>query len=329
MKNTFNVKIVLMLCFLIISLISISAAFIFDIGDFNGKEQLFLPLIIGLLLTLVRFYMNISEKNKIILNLKKTKEDSLDQTKIAFESCPEYWTKVTKDDKIYCQNKFVDKDSKAIFIGGDLSTELNTELETGAQASNIGFKFDVEKETKKNNTESVSMKNPEFTYIPEMRNSLTNDKNANVEEFTVEGFSESETDLIPHKHSWTYVNYAHKGKPVVWKDGVERDHPNDVFNNDKHLEIFNYGIYHTHKNGQLTQKESDELDKLVNNQNDITQSFSNDTNWISPYKEGNNLYTEINLDELNKASNKCQLVKNMPWIEAKAKCENVNVKFKI
>ena len=55
--------------------------------------------------------------------------------------------------------------------------------------------------------------------------------------------------------------------------------------------------------------------------------YSNDYHWISPYKEGAKLYAEINLDELNKASNKCELVKNLPWVEAKSKCDVVNVRF--
>ena len=69
MKNTFNVKIVIFLILLIISLISVSSVFVFDLAPFDGKEQVFIPLIIAMGFTLIRFYNNLMEKSKIVENM--------------------------------------------------------------------------------------------------------------------------------------------------------------------------------------------------------------------------------------------------------------------
>lgn len=326
--QTFNLKTVLVLLILVISLVSVTATFLLELISFPGKDQFFIPLIIGLILTLVRFYNNLKEKARISELLRTKHNESLDQSKIRFETCPEYWTKETVDDKVYCHNKFTDIDGNVTYIGGDLTDKLNIEL-LDDSASNIGFKFDM-KESKEDGNDDITLNNKEYTSISEMRSNLIIPDNENKETFVVEGYEDA--DSIKHKHRFTYVNYAHKdGQPEVWEDGKSREHPN-VFNDDKHLQIFNYDLVHSHDKDKLLDENGEEIkdiSELMLKDTNIKQQFSNDTNWISPFKEDETLYAEINLTELNKSSNKCELAKNLPWIEAKNKCAKVNVKFDV
>ena len=97
--QTFNLKTILVLLILVITLVATTATYLLELVNFPGKDQFFIPLIIGLILTLVRFFNNIKEKAKISELIRQKYDESLDQSKIKFETCPEYWTKETKDDK--------------------------------------------------------------------------------------------------------------------------------------------------------------------------------------------------------------------------------------
>ena len=335
MKNTFNVKIVIFLILLIISLISVSSVFVFDLAPFDGKEQVFIPLIIAMSFTLIRFYNNLMEKSKIVENMKKQREESLNQTTMKFNTCPEYWTKTTKGETVLCRNVFTDRDGETMVIGGKLATVAtpHDDLNTSDSASNIGFnQFHAVDGDKGTFTELDS------TYIPSLRSNIQVPLTENT---VVEQFSQNDEDTVPHMHKRTEVLYTPTNAEVKWADGEDRSHSEDKLKDSKHFEMYEYSYVHDHTSGDYYdldfKKYNGEsgsfevLKSAVTGEDlkaDASRSmYSNDTNWISPYEHEGELYAEINLNELNKASNKCELVKNLPWVEAKAKCENVNVRF--
>jgi hypothetical protein len=302
--------------------------YVLDLAEFDHSEAFFLPLIVFMIFTLIRVFRNVDEKRTILENLRNEKEDSIDQEKMHFKTCPEYWTKTTVDNQTLCRNKFTNKENEAHYIGGPL-TKLSTpdsKLESTDVASNIGFEFD--KVNLENGEETFERAND--TYIPMMRS----------KKGVIEGFETDEGhDRVPHKHHRTYVDYAHVDKPVAWVDGVDREHDPRAYKDKNHLVIFNEEIYHDHSTNNVYDHKGNliygkaigrinpgELEIQSVEEKELAE-YGNSNNWISPHSAGNVLEAEINLTELNKSSNKCQLVKNFPWIEAKTKCANVNVKF--
>ena len=337
MKNTFNVKIVIFLILLIISLVSVTSVFLFDLAPFDGKEQVFIPLIIAMSFTLIRFYNNLMEKSKIVENMKKQREELLNQTTMKFNTCPEYWTKTTKNDKVLCRNFFTDIDEEKMVIGGQLieaSTPLDTLLTTNDTASNIGFSNSYKKIGTSNTFVDIK-----YTYIPSLRSNIELPKNETpiVEQFSQTDPKVDSVDSVPHMHKRTEILYTPTNSDVKWADGTDREHPG--FKDDKHLQMYEYEYVHDHTTNDYygldfrkynLDTDSFEYKSIMgdNLTGKLNRSmYSNDYHWISPYKEGAKLYAEINLDELNKASNKCELVKNLPWVEAKSKCDVVNVRF--
>ena len=320
--KTFNVKIVVMLCLIIILLISLSTVYLLKLSDYKGADQLFIPFIIGLILTLIRFYNNIKEKSEIVEEIKKVKEDGNDEEKIQFLTCPEYWTKTTHNDTVYCHNKFSDIENKHVIIGSELTNELNTNIVPDMNASNIGFKFDMKTESDKK-----SLKNPGKTYIPALRSNAMYPKNSN--DIVVEKFAESplsNEDNTLHKHNWTF--YAHKDD-ITWDGNAKlpKKHDNHKYDDNDHL--INVSYWHTHGiKSQLFDKDGNPIVEATTNMTYIPQTYSNDKNWISPYMDSDGkMYAEINLNELNKTKNKCDLVKNLAWVEANNKCGTINKKF--
>ena len=330
MRSTFNTKIIVFVLILIFVTIAISAVYITDSVEFADKDYLFVPLIVGLLLTMLRTYNNISDKYKIVREIADAREASLDQRKITFNTCPDYWTKNTKNDAVYCTNEFADRDDKMNYIGGHLKKvegPIDDSLVTNDSASNIGFAF-----AHKTDSDNVNrFDDHEFTYIPSMRSS------SNVD--VVENFAEdlSEHDSVPHKHTRTFVDYAHADKPVKWKDGVDRDHDTSAYKDGDHLLIYNEDVYHDHSgNGNLYDAKGNLIwgravvssSKVTGNVEEVdSNEFGNRTQWISPQRKSQSMHAEINLNELNKKDNKCHLVKNLSWAEAKEKCGNINVTF--
>tara|TARA_B100000405_G_C16655803_1_gene400141 strand:+ start:1 stop:1002 length:1002 start_codon:yes stop_codon:yes gene_type:complete len=331
MKHTLNVKIVLFTIIILMVLISSSVIFVLDLAKFEGSEGLFLPLIIGMIFTIIRIFNNLNEKSKIIAGLKADREINMDQEKMQFTTCPEYWTKTTENDQVICRNEFTNKADETSYIGGLLSnvSSPSDNLKTEDIASNIGFAFDVTETDGNHDFENINE-----TYIPSMRSNLTLPvvKNRVIESFED---GDGDHDTVPHKHHRTYVDYAHTDKPVAWVDGVDRVHDSKSYNDSKHLVIYNEEVYHDHSTnnvydyaGNLIWGISSKKTTASSESNADIPAFSNNDNWISPHQKTENLLlAEINLNELNKASNKCHLAKNLPWIEAKNKCANVNVKF--
>lgn len=330
MKNTFNVKIVIFLLLLIISLVFVTSVFIFDLAPFDGKEQIFIPLIIAMSFTLIRFYNNLIEKAKIVENIKKQRDDALKQTTMKFNTCPEYWTKTTKNDKVLCRNIFTDRDEKTMVIGGKLikaSDPVHNDLNTINVASNIGFSNSYNPTDPENTFDDIK-----YTYIPSLRSNieLPETDTPVVEQFSV---PDPKVDNEPHKHKRTEILYTPTNSDVIWADGADREHPG--FKDDKHLQMYEYEYVHDHTTDDYygldfkkynPETDSFEYKSIRNNDliGDLYRSmYSNDDHWISPYKDGAELYAEINLDELNKATNKCDLVKHFPWVEAESKCDNV------
>lgn len=345
MKNTFNVKIVIFLILLIISLLAVSSVFIFDLAPFEGKDYVFIPLIIAMIFTLIRFYNNLIEKSKIVEAMKKQKEASLNQATIQFNTCPEYWTKTTKNETVLCRNMFTDRDGETMVIGGKLVAvaDAQSNLDTIDSASNIGFAQFSNSTTDTSGSSSVtkySFDNLDYTYIPSMRSNIQ--MPASVVP-VVEQFSQTvpPEDTVPHMHKRTEILYTPTNSDVKWADGADRAHGEDKLKDSKHFEMYEYSYVHDHTSGDYYDldfkkynPESGSFDALKSavtgedlQGNTSRSMYSNDTNWISPYEYEGELYAEINLNELNKASNKCELVKNLPWVEAKAKCETVNVNF--
>lgn len=321
--KTFNVKIVIMLCLIIIFLISTSTVYFMELANFEGDDQLFIPIIIALVLTLLRFNNNISEKSKIVEHQKKLKEDGNDEEKIMFTTCPEYWTKTTHKDNVYCHNNFTDIEDNKIVIGSELTDAIDTNIDAEAQASNIGFSFDM----KKNENNETTLENPDKTYIPTMRsNAIYPTPKIVVENFEDAADPATENNTL-HKHTWTY--YAHKDD-IKWdgNDEFGKKHSDYKYNDDDHL----INVAYWHKHGEeinLIDSEGNPVKTETKKQQSyVSQQYSNDTNWISPYVDTDNkIYAEINLNELNKTKNKCDLVKNLAWVEANNKCGNINKKF--
>lgn len=333
MKNTFNVKIVIFLILLIISLVSVTSVFIFDLAPFDGKEQVFIPLIIAMSFTLIRFYNNLIEKSKIVENIKKKRDDALNENTMKFNTCPEYWTKTTINDKVLCRNFFTDKDNEMMVIGGKLitaSNPLHNDLNTNNAASNIGFSNSYDTSGTSN-----TFLNLDDTYIPSLRSNIKieNTKNDIIEQFS--SISDPQ-NTVPHMHERTEILYTPTNKDIEWADGVTRTHDTDKLKDDKHFHVYNYKYVHDHttsdyydvdfkkydpESGEFKELRSSITGEII--EESTRKMYSNDGNWISPYKKDNVLYAEINLNELNKASNKCDLVKYFPWIEAESKCENV------
>lgn len=330
MRSTFNTKIIVFVLVLILVTVAISAAYITDSVDFADKDFVFIPLIVGLLLTMIRTYNNITEKYQVVMELADLREASLDQKKISFDTCPDYWTKNTRNGAVYCTNQFADRDDELNYIGGHLkkvSTPVDEALISDDSASNIGFAFAAHTEVDGKN----NFKDPEFTYIPKMRSS----SNVDVEEpFTEDS---SAHDTVPHKHTRTFVDYAHSDKPVEWKDGEDRAHDTSAYKDGDHLLIYNEDVYHDHSgNGNLYDASGNLIwgravvassEMSQEPEEDVSKEFNNRSEWISPRRKSGSMHAEINLSELNKKENKCHLVKNFNWEEAKRKCGNVNVTF--
>ncbi len=334
MKRTFNTKIIIFTIFLLLVTIAVSGVYITEAVAFEDKDYIFLPLLVGLILTLLRTFNNISEKNKIVQKIAAERENSLDQSKIKFDTCPDYWTKDTKNGSVYCRNEFIDRDGDVNLIGGPLAQApgpMQEELQkyNDDSASNIGFAFAHQ------NTNNVhAFEDDEFTYIPSLRNS-NNDET--IEAFE-EGPGHSDHDAVPHKHTRTFVDYAHTDKPVHWKDGEEREHDPSAYKDGDHLLIYNEDVYHDHSgNGNLYDAKGNLIwgrhvlsrDADPNNKQTefIENEFENNKHWISPIKKNDVMHAEINLNELNNKDNKCHLVKQFSWAEAKTKCDNVNIAF--
>lgn len=337
MKRTFNTKIIIFTISLLLVTIAVSGVYISGSVDFEDKDYVFLPLIAGLLLTLMRTYNNITEKGEIVKKLAAEREAGLDQSRIKFTTCPDYWTKETKEDAVYCKNEFTDSDGNVNLVGGPLAKAPGTMVDelknsgTEDPTEKIGFAF-AHTEDEKTNLHNFD--EHESTYIPSMR------KTGEPEE-TVEGFAEDvgDHDSIPHKHTRTFVNYAHTDKSVEWKDGVDRDHDKSAYKDGDHLLIYSEDVYHDHSgNGNLYDAKgnliwgraavsSSDKEKNQGEAEVYENEFDNINHWISPHKKNEYMHAEINLNELNKKDNKCHLVKNFSWNEAKTKCDNVNVTF--
>lgn len=335
MNSTFNVKIILFLTVTVLVTIVVSAIYINDMVDLEDKDFLFIPVIISLVFTLLRCYNNIVEKSKLVEKLLEEKENSSDAKKISFDTCPDYWTKTSSGDVIYCKNEFVDADGDKNYIGGTLKKldevdgVISNELESSDSAKHIGFAL----HHSQNEDGEQTFANAEHTYIPSMRASMSNQD-------AVETFeNDVGHDTIPHKHTRTYVDYAHTNTPVTWKDGKERDHDTLMYRDGDHMAIYTEDVYHDHTGnnnlydyqgnliwGRQTPENMSASAVSADEQNN--NLYKNDENWIGPFNSQDGaLHAQINLNELNKIDNKCQLVKNLPWTEAKNKCANVNVKF--
>jgi len=330
MKRTLNTKIIVFTLCLILVTIAVSAVYITNSDDFENRDYIFLPLIVGLILTGLRTYNNISEKRKIVDAIAAEYEANADQSKMQFQTCPDYWTKETKGETVYCTNEFVDRDNETNLIGGKLAFadgNVDESMITDDGASNIGFAFAHGKSA----DDVHKFDDHEFTYLPSLR------KAGNPE--TVEGFADPPDghDEVPHKHTRTFVDYAHTDKPVEWKDGTDRAHDTSSYKDSDHLLIFNQDVYHDHSgNRNLYDSKGNLLWGIAgvsstatedNTPEVIENEFGNDANWISPTRKDDYIHAEINLSELNKKANKCHLVKNFSWSEAKRKCDNVNIKF--
>jgi hypothetical protein len=332
MKRTFNTKIIIFTVSLILVTIAVSSVYITESVKFEHKDFVFLPLIVGLLLTLIRTYNNITEKNKIVQKIAMERENSLDQSKIKFNTCPDYWTKETKEDAVYCKNTFKDSEGKMNLIGGPLK-QLEGNIDekliplNADSAKNIGFQF-----AHKNENDVHTFEDHDSTYVPSLRKS--------GDEEVIESFEEGldDHDAIPHKHTRTFVDYAHTNKPVTWKDGEDREHDATAYKDSNHLLIYNEDVYHDHSgNGNLYDAKGNLIwgRSVVSSAKDMgdpdesiyENEFENVNNWISPHKNKNYMHAEINLNELNKKDNKCHLVKQFSWNEAKTKCDNVNIAF--
>ena len=293
------------------------------------RKFLYIPLIVGLLICLLNSYNNIIKKLTIIdTELRKTNAPT-NKNHAELITCPEYWKRqvVYKDGNkndpyTMCYNKFKSTEHDVNFIGGKLTnTEdgVNTDF-VFQHGSNVVVDKDPEKRLSHNwaqDSQSNLLYEQGVVQVDQIDNFV--DGNGSL----IEGFDDPE---VYHRH---YVNTQTSGKmdinPYSEKrvtiDGttVIGGDSNNIpsgFNTDHNHEFtHNYRYSHSHGGaGDIN---------INNNPFPIyggELANSNLDYWFSPFNDGVNNLAEINLTQLNKIENNCQLTKPFNWVEAKNKC---------
>ena len=254
------------------------------LGDPNEPIfALFGTLFIGMFLCLLTCLSNLNTLIKIYDEQQKTYKDN-----IHISTCPDYWTKRhvfdqrTKKQATMCHNISPTKE----LVYGSLDGEQ--------------FQF-----TSSNLTQMrEKAEYPEETQAP-----------------VTERFEQDQ-----HTSIWQgdpdYQKYHHYHNDVVVHVGdssLIANYNESVYNDEslKHPHVFSGPseyFSHSHRPG-----ESDDVLFGIN-RNVYSGSDENYNNWINPYNTNGLNTIELNLNELNRAENACDLTRHFAWTEAEAKC---------
>jgi hypothetical protein len=289
-----------------ITLVLTSTIYFLKMIEFEDDNYFFIPLITGILFTVIRFSNHISEKKILSDQLNLIAENGLHEDKINFLTCPDYWTKVTTDNNVFCHNYHIDKNNKEVNIGKVLK-QNTTDSNIGYEFSNVGSSV--------GSSVRSSVGNSNTDNIIQMRSNAVYRSNQIVEQFG------EDSDL--HQHKFTLL--SHIDVPPKWEGDIDYGE-HDAYRNNDNNHIMTVNMHHSHgARGQIRNMTISSLQDT--NYETQPNSNSNNDHWISPYIIGNKIHAEINLTKLNTAKNKCDLAGQFAWDEANVKCGAINKKF--
>ena len=292
----------------------------------QNRKFLYIPLIVGLLICLLNSYNNIIKKISIIdKELQKTNAPT-NKNHAELITCPEYWKRqvVYKDGNkndpyTMCYNKFKSTEHDVNLIGG--------KYEDTGDDRYFQYGSEVVVDT---DTETTLTHN----WARESQNKLLSQQGVvqvdDVEKFVdgngslIEGFDDPG---VYHRH---YVNTTtsdkmdinpySENKVTIDKTGVidgDIDNiPSKFIREHDHSFTHNYRYSHTHGGNGDDESIDTNPFPTYKNQN------SNLDYWLSPFNDDFHDLAEINLTQLNKIENNCQLTKPFNWVEAKNKCSS-------
>ena len=299
--------------------------FSFYLNFKNPIGWLAITLFIGTFIAFIKCLYNLN-KLRDLSALEYTSEDLINgniKNKYAkLTTCPDYWTKNvvidpdTKSPVIMCYNEHVN-DQDVSYLGGEMtytgSDELPVPLDSGAAPRSTDE--DVNPENFLFSADSPfagkNLKEVRDMLVPESIIKSANDSSTEVTEgFTL--FRRGDPEYSDYLHTHANVRRVIDGAVTpgrgVDENNIDRGHTHER----------NYGIgYHSHDAGH------EDAQGAINDMSDekYIARFNNFTNWISPYMRENGKFAiEINLNQLNKAANTCDLAKNFIWSDVWNNC---------
>lgn len=283
---------------LFILTVSLGLAFYF-MNKSNPVIWLIGTLFIGVFLT---FLTSMSNLNKLLLRGMQTKSKkwTVNMNKdVEFTSSPDYWTKNVAYDAernettIMCYNKLPSSSNDdPVLLGGELikqgSAENGDEIYIFSDDSMFpGKTLD------------------EVRDMAEIPNKIDY-----IENFKSPLLRRSDPDFAKYYHRHNDVQHILSGKiqtTDLSKGNVDNEHTHSYFFRP---------VGHSHYSDI-----SGNTDLNESIYNKYEETYFNLTNWISPYELPDGRFAiEINLNMLNKASNKCKLAKNFIWSNADYLC---------
>ena len=300
----------------------------------QNRKFLYIPLIVGLLICLLNSYNNIIKKLTIIdTELLKTTTPS-NPNHAELTTCPEYWKRqvVYKDGNkndpyTMCYNKFKSTEHHVNLIGGQYKNTDTTDTTDTTATTNYLFQHGSNVVVDKDTETPLS-----HNWARESQSNLLYEQGVvQVDQFVdgdgslVEGFDDPE---VYHRH---YVNTEtsqkmdinpyDERKVTINADGtIDEDGgniPSGFVRDHSHSFTHNYRYSHTHKgNGYGDDIHNNNIPFPIYNES----IYSNLNYWLNPFSDETHSLAEINLTQLNKIENNCQLTKPFNWVEAKNKC---------
>lgn len=278
--------------------VSLGLAFYF-MNKSNPVIWLIGTLFIGVSLT---FLVSMSNLNKLLLRGIQTqnKKWTVNMNRsVEFTSSPDYWTKNVAYDSernettLMCYNKLPSSpDDNPILLGGELIKEGS-----GEDGDDV-YVFSDDSMFPGKTLQEVR----DMAEIP--------NKIDYIEGFTSPLLRRSDPDFDKHYHRHSDVQHILSGKiqtTETSRGNVDADHTHSYFFRP---------TGHSHYSDITGNAD---LNETVFNK--YEETYFNLTNWISPYELPDGRYAiEINLNMLNKASNKCKLAKNFIWSNADYLC---------
>ena len=302
--------------------------FSFYLNFKNPIGWLAITLFIGTFIAFIKCLYNLN-KLRDLSALEYTSEDLINgkiKNKYAkLTTCPDYWTKNvvidpdTKSPVIMCYNEHINE-SDVSYLGGEMTYNgtnddiLNSvPLDSGAAPRSDDDDVNPEDFSFSDSSPFAgkNLKEVRDMLVPESVIKSATDSSTDVTEaFTL--FRRGDPEYSDHLHTHSSVRRVVDGevRPARNADDtkISLDHTHEM----------NYGMgYHSHDKGHT------DAQYATNDMSDekYIARFNNFTNWISPYMtKQNKLAIEINLNQLNKAANTCDLAKNFIWSDVWNNC---------
>ena len=312
----------------------------------KDAEWMFVPLIIGFGLALLKCIQNIRE----IIDIKD--EDATETNKkVKLKTCPEYWIKdliyVQESDGTYnklsvCKNYFPSafKKDTTLYVGGFNNSNndnnfnfinnitINEGVSNMEELQNLAIGLSVESNvdsTTTNTNESFTVDEPsKYIHVDELRNPLNTNSEYNNGfniKYGVDSGNDDELDKVIYlgnvnsnealsNQTQTHIHY--RDIHSIHKG----NYSSETISHDKDSLIFNSNnsnltgmVWHKHKEYPLPYEDS------INSANADKWIFFNPNT-----ADGESQGVILNLDQLNNTSNICELSKNFYWVEAYNKC---------